>query len=62
MTQTIPNSDTYALKSSKVTDISALDIPYQRPTPHHYRPHILVIGTGSNVAGHQAPIAKDDGM
>lgn len=46
--------DTYALKSVAVPEIPASDLPYQPPTPRHYRPRIGVIGAGGVVASHLA--------
>ena len=52
MTDTTPDSDTYALKSAVVSDIPAPELNYHPPAPRSYRPRIGVIGAGGIVASH----------
>jgi predicted dehydrogenase len=52
MTETMPDTDTYALKSAAVADIPAPQLPYRPPAPSTYRPRIGVIGAGGIVASH----------
>lgn len=52
MTEQMPDSDTYALKSARVVKIVAPDLPYQPPMPRNYRPNIGIIGAGGIVASH----------
>ena len=52
MTKTMPSPDTYALKSAEAIAVEAPAISYQPPMPHHYCPHIGVIGAGGIVASH----------
>ncbi len=49
---TEPDADTYALKTTALPDVVAPNLPYQPPTPRHYRPRIGVIGAGGIVAAH----------
>lgn len=46
------DTDTYALKSADLPEISAPDVPYQPPMPKSYRPRIGMIGTGGISASH----------
>lgn len=49
---TEPSADTYALKSTALTEIVAPDLPYQPPMPRAFRPSIGVIGAGGIAAAH----------
>ena len=48
----VPEPDTYALKTTAVARIPAPDLPYLPPMPQSYRPRIGVIGAGGIVAAH----------
>jgi predicted dehydrogenase len=52
MTEAMPDTDTYALKSTAVADITAPELPYQSPGPRTYQPRIGVIGAGGIAASH----------
>lgn len=47
-----PRADDYALKSAKLAEIPAPDLPYLPPSPRHYRPRIGIIGAGGIAAAH----------
>ena len=47
-----PDADSYALRSSALTDIAAPVVPYLPPSPRAYRPRIGVIGAGGIVGAH----------
>ena len=51
-TETIPDSDTYALKSAALANIPHPELNYRPPAPRVYRPRIGVIGAGGIVASH----------
>lgn len=52
MTADSADTDQYALKSARLQDMDAPDLPYLPPMPQHYRPRIGVIGTGGISASH----------
>ena len=47
-----PDADSYALRSARLAEVAAPDLPYQPPAPRHYRPRIGVIGAGGIVSAH----------
>jgi predicted dehydrogenase len=47
-----PDSDTYALESAQVSEISAPKLPYRPPMPRTYKPRIGLIGAGGITASH----------
>lgn len=47
-----PDADTYALRSVRLPDVPAPDVPYLPPTPRIYRPRIGIIGAGGIVGAH----------
>lgn len=52
MTGEMPDTDTYALKSVGVAEVTAPSLPYRPPEPKLYRPRIGLIGTGGIAASH----------
>lgn len=48
----VPEPDTYALKTTAVARVAAPELPYLPPMPQSYRPRIGVIGAGGIVAAH----------
>lgn len=48
----VPDVDSYALKSATLAEVAAPDLPYQPPMPRSYRPRIGVIGAGGIVSAH----------
>jgi predicted dehydrogenase len=47
-----PDADTYALKSTRLSEVAAPVLPYEPPMPRAYRPRIGVIGAGGIVSAH----------
>jgi predicted dehydrogenase len=47
-----PDADSYALKSARLAEIAAPELPYLPPMPRAYRPRIGVIGAGGIVSAH----------
>ncbi len=47
-----PDADTYALRSTTLTEIPAPDLPWQPPMPRSYRPRIGLIGAGGIASAH----------
>jgi predicted dehydrogenase len=52
MTEDAGDTDTYALTSAALPEITAPDLPYRPPMPKSYRPRIGVIGTGGISSSH----------
>lgn len=52
MTADLPDADTYALRTARLADVPAPDLPWQPPAPCAYRPQIGVIGAGGIAAAH----------
>ena len=48
----IPDADTYALKTAALPEVAAPTLPYQPPMPRSYRPRIGIIGAGGIVSAH----------
>jgi predicted dehydrogenase len=49
---TIPDADTYALRTAEVAEIAAPALPYLPPMPRAYRPRIGLIGAGGIASAH----------
>ncbi len=52
MTKDAADTDTYALKSTSLSEIPAPEVAYQPPAPKSYHPRIGMIGTGGISASH----------
>ncbi len=52
MTDEMPDTDTYALKSDELPEVPAPDLPYRPPSPKGSAPKIGLIGAGGIAASH----------
>lgn len=49
---TMPDTDTFALRTKPVAEVAAPDIDYRPPHPRSYRPRIALVGAGGISASH----------